>query len=130
MAQKPEKKAVIAVAEIQHGPDREKDTVKPGHPAEFAAEVAQELVDRGMARWPGSDPVTAAQAIPQPPAKEADRLAVIAEAIAKLDKDEDFNAKGVPSLDALARVLGWRPSIEDRDKGFDKAKAGNPDLFK
>jgi len=64
---------------------------------------------------------------PEGPAREQ----VVQNAIRGLDprKKGNFDAGGKPSLDAVAKVLGWQPKVEELDAAFDVVmKAGGLDL--
>lgn len=93
-------------------------TVPRGTSYELPAAEAEDLVARGHAAWPSAE--TPAPAL-IPPKDQTARVAVIIKAMEALDHDEDFTAKGLPSLAALTRVLGWEPSPEDRAKAVAEA---------
>lgn len=114
---KVETKTVIAVASLVFG----HATVPRGKAYAFPAAEADDLVARGHAVWP-SEEASAPGLVP--PKDQAGRVRAIVNAIASLDPDEGYTAKGLPSLAALARVLGWEPSLADRAEAVEQIGDG------
>lgn len=98
-----------------------------GKEASVKEAEAHRLVKAGRASWP------AGNAAPKPAKPEGESLtAAIAAAIGKMNlKDqEQVTAAGVPSTSALANMLGYSVSAEERDAGWKRFQEQNPSLFK
>ncbi|WP_026988736.1 hypothetical protein [Fodinicurvata fenggangensis] len=98
-----------------------------GKEASVKEAEAHRLVKAGRANWP------AGNAAPKPAKPEGEALtAAISEAIGKMDRSdqEQMTAAGVPSTSALAQMLGYSVSAEERDAGWARFQEQNPGLFK
>lgn len=62
------------------------------------------------------DEGTAAASEPTDPTKRADDILAAIGLMAERNSRDDFSATGAPRVPALAAVLGWKPSVHERDQ--------------
>ena len=116
---------VINTTTVVTGKPMERKEIAPGEGVDLPKTQAEDLVARGLAKWPEGE---AAGSAASKPSGEALNAAIL-EAAEALDPEEDFGADGKPNAKALASVLGYKISAEERDAAWDsRADTGKLDV--
>lgn len=104
-----------------------KKSVPPGTRLNFEAAMAGELVKAGAVSYAAEDDVAPARRIAV--LEGAELHQAIGQALRSIDPAEGLTAEGKVSIYALESVLGFRPSVEDRDAAHEVYSGKRPDLF-